>query len=75
MQELQKPIATEVASPKVAVVVQTFPKLSETFIRRQVAFLDAAVICECFDKALYDQLGLEHPCYVIKKNSVVITRC
>ena len=54
---------------KVAVVVQAFPKLSETFIQRQIAFLDASVICERFDEPLYRQLGLKRTCHVIGERS------
>ena len=55
--------------PKVAIIVQNFPKLSETFVQRQVAFLDASVICECFDEKLYRQLGFRHAYHVIGERS------
>ena len=62
-------MATNPSTPKVAIIVQTFPKLSETFVRRQATFLSAVVICERFDQTLYDRLGLDLSCHVIKRQN------
>ena len=54
---------------KTALVVQNFPKLSETFVCRQAEFLEATVVCEGFSPSLYDELGLKLSCYPLHKRN------